>query len=122
MLGQCSFGSQLNELYVTGTVTSQDGNTIYNINSEFPDTNAASGTYAALYSGALAAGKCKIFLQVVDVVGGGVTEWRASQSQSITLTKNGDSYKISWNNIDFGNANSGGTVKRKSTSTPFGCD
>lgn len=122
LTGSCSFSSGLNELTVTGTVIS--GNLTFTVNAEFGDTNAAAGTYQAVYStsSALTAGKCRVYLDKVDAQSGLTQELRASQGQSIILTRSGtQGFKITLNNTQF-TIVSGGTATRVVSATAFGCE
>jgi len=100
------------------------GNLTFTVNAEFGDTNAAAGTYQAVYStsGALTTGKCRVYLDKIDSQSGLTQEMRASQGQSITLTRSGtQGFKVTLNNTQF-TIVSGGTATRMVSATPFGCE
>lgn len=121
--GNCGFSSELNELTIYGAVTS--GNVSYSIAVEFPDTNPTVGNHTAQYnSGTLSVGKCRAILDVINVSTGDITAtYKASTGGTIVLTSSGaKKYKISFNNIDFGNITGGGTAKKKVSATSFGCE
>jgi hypothetical protein len=122
LTGSCSFSSGLNELTVTGTLTS--GNLTFTINVEFPDTNPAAATYQAVYSAStvLTAGKCRVYLDRIDSQSGLLQELRASQGQNIILTRSGtEGFKITLTSTQF-TIVSGGSAIRVVSATPFGCE